>query len=123
MSSNRSKIVQELDPETVEGYTKAQKRHYLSTGHRPYLDENGRVKWLTLTQYTVRGDARIKTSRMRQLFARPVTHLVRKRPHRPGFVKFLMQYWLTILVVALVVASAVVLYIRPELVMKIGEIF
>jgi len=47
MSKQRTKIVKELDPQELEGYSKAHIEHYLSLGYRPYLNEHGHIKWLT----------------------------------------------------------------------------
>lgn len=55
MSKQRTKIVKELDPQELEGYSKARIEHYLSLGYRPYLNEHGHIKWLTPAQMSLRG--------------------------------------------------------------------
>ncbi|HNQ43459.1 MAG TPA: hypothetical protein PKI59_03480 [Candidatus Cloacimonadota bacterium] len=123
MSTKHTRILQELDPETVEGYTEAQKRYYLNGGYRPYLDENGKVKWLTLTQYSMRGDISYKAPRIRLLPPKKLTNQRRRRPHRTMIVKFVREYWLTIMLVLLSVMTVMVFITRPEFVMAIGDLF
>lgn len=47
MSAKRTKIIKELDPNEVKGFSQARIQHYLQLGYKPYLDEYSEVKWLT----------------------------------------------------------------------------
>jgi len=116
MTKRKSKIVKELDPNDVEGFSEARIRHYLSLGYHPYLDENSKIKWLTGSQATLRGAKKVKISLGHNIFPTKNRKKHRRRRRRHHLLSFIRQHWLFILIVALVLIWLGVIYLFPNIV-------
>lgn len=117
MSKKRSKIVKELDPQKVEGYSKARIEHYLFLGYRPYLNEEGKIKWLTPAQKSLRGTAGgLGLALKRLLKPKQSKYYRHKRRRRSHLRSFLREHWLSILIMLLVAATILVLLLYPNLI-------
>jgi hypothetical protein len=107
MSKQRTKIVKELDPQELEGYSKAHIEHYLSLGYRPYLNEHGHIKWLTQAQMSLRGTAGGGGISLRNLlrFKRSV-HYKSRRRRRTHWLSFIKANWFFLSLVVLTLIGA-----------------
>lgn len=116
MSKHKTKIVKELDPQEVEGYSKARLEHYLSLGYRPYLNEKGQVKWLTPAQMTMRGSAGGTGLSLKKLLKPKNSYISKKRRKRRHWRSFFREHWLMILIVIVVALATLILLRYPNLI-------
>lgn len=116
MSTKRTKIIKELDPQEVEGFSEARKEHYLFLGYRPYLNEKDEVKWLTPAQMTLRASDSRHWYWLGGLFQPKYTVPSQKRRRRRRFHlwRFLAEHWLSIVIVIVILASLVALFFYPD---------
>lgn len=103
MSRKRSKIVKELDPNEVEGFTQARIEHYLRLGYKPYLDKHAEVKWLTDASRNMR-DAKTRRPSLRSII---LTHYSLKKRRRvmrkAGPLAFIRAFWPFLLILAVII--------------------
>jgi hypothetical protein len=116
MARKHAAILQELEIDEVEGYTEAQKRYYTSLGFKPYLNEDGKVKWLRPDQHSLRINAKLKRPFVARLFSHKKVQFPRRRRHRPALVKFVQRNWLFIIIVTIVIVAVVYLIRNPQLI-------
>ncbi|MCB5259523.1 MAG: hypothetical protein PHN71_04030 [Candidatus Cloacimonetes bacterium] len=116
MSAKRTKIIKELDPNEVKGFSQARIQHYLQLGYKPYLDEYSEVKWLTQAQRSMR-DAKIKhVSLMQRVTSKRKYNAHRRKMHKSGFLFSILVFW-PILVILIVIAAALLVLINyPHLI-------
>lgn len=110
MSTKRHMIVKELDPESVTGYSENEKKHYVSLGYRPYLLEDGTIKWLTAAQRAYREMRYAPRRSLKRLFnknTRPKNVRYKKRRGR-SVKNFFREHWLFLL---LLVSTALVIFL------------
>lgn len=116
MSKNRSKIVKELDPQEVEGFSQARIEHYLRLGYKPYLDNDSEIKWLTEANRNMR-DAKTRKTTISGLFASRTTYKKSRRSLRKGGVfAFLRGYWLFIALLLIIMALLAVVLMNPHII-------
>lgn len=115
MSKRRDKIVQELDPELVEGFTNAQKVYYTSLGFKPYLSESGRTKWLQPEQHSLRINASKRPSWLKRAFSGHHVPTLNHHKHRPTLVKIITHNWIFILTVLAIAAIIYYITMNPQL--------
>ncbi|MCB5269180.1 MAG: hypothetical protein PHU99_01205 [Candidatus Cloacimonetes bacterium] len=116
MSKKRSKIVKELDPQEIKGFSPARIEHYLSLGYRPYLNEEGHTKWLTPAQMTLRGTAGGSGSSIKNLLHPRESRFYKRRKRRSHWRSFLRENWPVILIVIVLAAATLVLLRYPNLI-------
>ena len=116
MVKKHAKITQELELENVDGYTEAQKKYYSSLGFKPYLTENGRIKWLRPDQHLLRINSHLRRSRSARLFHRKNVHFPHRRRHRPAIVKLIQRNWLFILIVIIGLLAVVLVLLNPQII-------
>ncbi|MDI3503466.1 MAG: hypothetical protein PWP64_402 [Candidatus Cloacimonadota bacterium] len=115
MTRKKTRIVKELEPEEVEGYSQAQIEHYLSLGYRPYLDERSHIKWLTGAQYSLRGAHHVHVPVTRRLIhPRHSGRYRKKRGHRSLY-RFFREYWFFILLVVVLGVFLILVFFYPNL--------
>ncbi|MDD3535566.1 MAG: hypothetical protein PHC50_05400 [Candidatus Cloacimonetes bacterium] len=111
MARTKTKVIKELEPEDIAGYTPARIEHYYNLGYRPYLMENGKIKWLTPAQRSMRA-AKVRKPKLRtNLFGRPRNITRKKRRRRSYFRSFFREHWLSLLITAILIAAAILLYL------------
>lgn len=115
MSKRRDIIVEELDPEVVEGFTNAQKQYYGSLGFKPYLNSAGRIKWLRPEQHSRRISSGHKRNFMQRLFKRRIVLTPYRRKHRSKVLRFIRHYWLTVLIVLAILTAIIYVYFNPQI--------
>ncbi|HNZ06823.1 MAG: hypothetical protein KBA79_01160 [Candidatus Cloacimonetes bacterium] len=94
MSKKKYIVVQVLDPAEVDGYSDAQKTHYLSLGYLPCLLANGTTKWLTESQRVIRAaQANKPFFRFSSKAQIPKKNRHTHRRHRSNFRKFMLDNW------------------------------
>ena len=110
MSTKRHLIVKELDPESVTGYSANEIKHYVSLGYRPYLLENGTIKWLTAAQRTYRELRHAPRRSFKRHFQKNTSPKKARYKQRRGssFKSFFREHWLFLL---LLVSTAVIILI------------
>ncbi|MCK9556712.1 MAG: hypothetical protein PHO85_01500 [Candidatus Cloacimonetes bacterium] len=115
MSRKRTKIVKELDPQEVEGFSQARINHYLSLGYKPYLDEKSHVKWLTQAQLGMR-DA---VTRHRPFRIQRPPHYIRKKHRRrwmrPSLWHIVCSSWPFLLLLGILAVGVALMLIRPNI--------
>ncbi|MCB5253774.1 MAG: hypothetical protein RBR69_01450 [Candidatus Cloacimonadaceae bacterium] len=116
MTSKKTKIIKELDPQDVKGFSQARIDHYLSLGYRPYLDEKSRIKWLTQAQRNMRGAKSIRVPIMHRIFPKKVKSRYRKKRHKRNFGVFIQDNWFFIFTVFLVAIFVILVLLKPDLI-------
>ncbi len=116
MSTKKSRIVKDLDPQQVEGYSQARIEHYLALGYRPYLNEKGNVKWLTPAQRSLRGSFDRKPFSLRSMFGQKFHSEVRKKRHHFSLGKLFRRHWLSLLVLLVISIMLLILLRYPYLI-------
>ena len=116
MARKHAAILQELEIDEVEGYTEAQKKYYTSLGFKPYLNEEGKVKWLRPDQHSLRINAKLKRPFWARLFPHKKVQMPHRRKHRPVLVKFVQRNWLFIIIVIIVIVAVVYIFRNPQLI-------
>lgn len=116
MAKKHSAIVQELDLDKVEGYTIAQKKYYTSLGCKPYLAENGKVKWLRPDQHSLRINANLKKHNAKRLFSHRTVQYTHKHRHRPSFIKFIKRNWFFTLLLIIILLAVMYLLLNPQII-------
>lgn len=107
MSKNKYLVVQELDPESVNGISELHKKHYLSLGYKPYMMGDGRIRWLTDAQRVYRATqgkhfAKFKIGREKS------TNIGRRRRKRRNrLLAFIRDNWLILLLVAIAIGGII----------------
>jgi hypothetical protein len=114
MTRKKTKIVKELEPDEVEGYSPARIEHYLSLGYRPYLDERSHVKWLTQAQRSLRGAKNTRVPVTRRLIPQKKTGRYRKKKGHRTLYRFIREYWFFALTILIVVAFVVLIIVFPD---------
>jgi hypothetical protein len=115
MSKRRNVIVQELDPETVDGITSAQKQYYRSLGFKPYLNSVGRIKWLRPEQHSLRINSGRKRNFVQRLFMPRIVQPPYRRKRRSRVLRFIRHYWPTVLIVLAITIAVLYVFINPEI--------
>ncbi|MDD2229110.1 MAG: hypothetical protein PHY48_06850 [Candidatus Cloacimonetes bacterium] len=99
MPKHRKMIMEEIDPQSVEGCTDAQKMFYESMGYKPYLNTSNKVVWLSPELHSLRIHAKQRrTFLQRPIFKKKVLVPVRKK-HRSWISKFFKNNWLFFLII------------------------
>lgn len=111
MAKHKSKIVKELDPKDVEGFSEARIQHYLSLGYHPFLDERSKVKWLTPAQANMRVASRMKVPFSHYIFTPKSKGRYRRRRRRNRFLSFVLHHWLFIVLTLLVIVGFAYIYL------------
>lgn len=110
MRKNKYNIVEELDPDTLEGISELQKKHYLSLGYKPYKLQNGRTKWLTDAQRVYK--ATVSRHRLENKMVKSKGSMKRKRRKHSRFSSFIRDNWLWLSLVAISVIAIIVVLSR-----------
>ncbi|HHV37302.1 MAG TPA: hypothetical protein GXX77_05670 [Candidatus Cloacimonetes bacterium] len=113
MSSRKTKIVKELKIGDVEGVSQSKIEGYLSMGYKPYLNEKGKIKWLTEAQYSLRKLAEERTDKTLWGFKLPRRRKSRRRQLKSNF---FLDNWLIILIVSLILLALLILYKYPHII-------
>nr|MDK2851416.1 hypothetical protein [Candidatus Cloacimonadota bacterium] len=116
MAKQKSKIVKELDPKDVEGFSEARIKHYLSLGYRPYLDERSKVKWLTLPQFTMLEASQVKVPITHYIFGSKNKGRYRRRRHHGRFVGFVLRHWFFALLLLTIFAALAYIYFNQSVI-------
>lgn len=115
MSKRRDKIVQELDPQTIDGFTEAQKQYYISLGFKPYLNAAGRIKWLRPDQHSLRIAAVNRRPFFKMIFDTRNIYARQRRKHTPTLVKILRHNWFFILIIAIIICIMLYILLHPTI--------
>jgi len=115
MTSKRTKIVKDLDPQDVKGFSKARIEHYLRLGYKPYLDENSEVKWLTEASRNMREAGHKHPSLASRFAARNAYKKQRRHLRRGGVFGFFRAYWPFILTLAVIAGVLTLLLLYPQI--------
>lgn len=99
MSKNKYIVVQELDPDSIEGLPELYKNHYLKLGYKPYLMGDGSTKWLTDTQRVYKETRAIHKITVKKPPPMKINGMIRKRKNSNRIVRFFRRHWLMILLV------------------------
>ncbi len=110
MSTKRHMIVRELDPESVTGYSVNEMKHYVSLGYRPYLLEDGTIKWLTTAQRAYREMRNAPRRSLKRFISgnTPSKNIKYKRKRGSRVKSFFREHWLFLL---LLVSTALIIFI------------
>lgn len=104
MSKKKYTVIKELDPDTVEGFTDAQRENYKNLGYLPFLLSNGKTKWLTASQKVTKDSGR--RSFFTQDKPRPKNRKSRRhKRRRSSFRGFILDNWMFFALVLLVAAT------------------
>ena len=115
MPNRHDKIVQELDIQSLDGFSNAQKEYYKSIGFKPYLSVKGKVRWLNQDQHALRINSGRKRPLLHRLFLKKTAYIPRGRKHRSQFVRFIHHNWGFLLLVIVIAVAALVLMKYPQL--------
>lgn len=115
MAKRHDIILQELDPEAVEGFTSAQKQYYGSLGFKPYLNSSGRVKWLRPEQHSLKINAAYRRNFLQRLLKPNSVQIPGRRKHKPTLLKFIRHNWLFILIVIVIAIAVLYLLGNPQI--------
>lgn len=110
MSRTKTKVIKELEPEEIKGYSPARIEHYYSLGYRPYLMENGQIKWLTPAQRSMRAAKNNKYKIRLSFLGRPKQPGRKKRRRHSYLHSFMREHWLSLLITVALVLGALLLY-------------
>lgn len=116
MSSKRTKIVKELDPQEVEGFSQARIEHYLRLGYKPYLDVHNEVKWLSEVQRSMRDARSRRPSLASRLASRSAYKKHRRIIHRGGLIGFIRAFWPFLLLMIVLAAALGILLLFPHII-------
>ncbi|MFO8144466.1 MAG: hypothetical protein R6T89_01865 [Candidatus Syntrophosphaera sp.] len=108
MSKNEYQNIEELDPDSLEGVSELQKKHYKSLGYKPYRLQDGRIKWLTESQLVYKTAVR----RHRLDFKVIRSKKPRMRRKHKKFLSFIRNNWLILVLIAVSVIAIIVVLIR-----------
>lgn len=111
MARTKTKVIKELEPDEITGYSPARIEHYYNLGYRPYLMENGQIKWLTPAQRSMRAAKGSKPKIRMSLLGRPKTTGRKKRRRRSYFRSFMRDHWLSLLISLILLLSVMLLYL------------
>jgi hypothetical protein len=98
MPKRRTLIREELDPQSLEGFTEAQKLFYASMGYKPYLNADEKVVWLSPELHGLRIYAKHRRPLLKRIFTGKNIQRPLRRKHRPFLVKFFKHNWLLFLI-------------------------
>jgi hypothetical protein len=110
MRKNKYNIVEELDPDSLEGVSELQKKHYLSLGYKPYILQNGRTKWLTDAQRVYK--ATVSRHRLVNKKVKSKGSTKRKRRRHDRFSSYIRDNWLWLSLVAISIIAIIVVLSR-----------
>jgi len=116
MRKHKSKIVKELDPQEVEGYSKARIEHYLSLGYRPYLNDEGHIKWLTQAQMSLRSTGGGGGLSLKKLLRPKKSRYYKHRRRRSHWRSFVKENILMIILSLMAIVAVLLLVIYPYLI-------
>lgn len=116
MTSKKSKIIKELDPQDVEGLSQARIEHYLSLGYRPYLDDKSQVKWLTQAQMSMRNAKSLRVPFTRRILPKKQANRYRKKRYSHGRFRFFRVNWFFILILLIIVIFVILVLLNPDLI-------
>lgn len=116
MGTRKSKILKELEPEEIEGYTETQIQYFMSLGYKPYLNAKHQVKWLTDAQRSMRGTVGSSIPLSRRIFPKNIYNEGKRGNPHFNLWRFIRYYWLTVLVSAITTVIVIVLLRFPGLI-------
>jgi hypothetical protein len=104
MPKHRALIMEELDPQSVEGITETKRTFYESIGYKPYLDAKEKVVWLSPEFHALRIHAKCKQPLIKRLLPNTKIKYPKRRKHRTWITKFFKHNWLLFIIITVVMA-------------------
>ncbi len=104
MPKRRTLIMEELDPQSIDSVTDAQKQFYASMGYKPYLNADEKIVWLSPELHSLRIHAKVRRPFIQRLVPKKKIVVPQRRRRRHWFTKLIRHNWLLFLIIIGVMA-------------------